>query len=247
MAHEPARTKHLGAALEFILKAFALAVPLLYAMGRLYQTGYWSELGLPSSVMSGGVEETLYSGFLAVLLPTARALNINLYSSMGYAAAVAIGLALVVVVVGLLQSIVGARLRDRSDRLRAWVLENSREPNAPVRLVMQLSTIASGLLFLILCAFVAGLLLILPLAFAVEQGKREARSADGRMSSPHAAGKLATAQLAVAGAVRQAPVLDCFTQWCVVRLDGRYVAVPLGDIRRLSAAPRMKPAAKTLR
>lgn len=124
---------------------------------------------------------------------------------MGYAAAVAIGLALGVVVVGIVQSIAGAWLRARSDRLRAWILENCREPNAPVRLLMQLSTIASGLLFLILCAFVAGLLLIFPLAFAVDQGKREARSADERMSSPSAAGKLATAQLAVAGAVRQAP------------------------------------------
>lgn len=233
-------------AIEFAVKVIALGVPIFYAMGRLYFDGYWTHLGLSTSLMAPSAEDYLYLGFLSVLLPLARLVGVEPYTPMGYAVLIGLGLALLAVIARLIGKYFGGWAKSQigayNDRLTAW----AKEREFFAKQVLLLASVSTFVAFVLIGLIYCVLFLILPLALAVKEGQYQAAKVDAWLRDPLPAQSRNEAKFSVDGAAHSAPLLTCSDQWCVVLMDKAYVAVPAEAVVRVRVVtpPKKLPAAK---
>lgn len=115
--------RRVSVALEFVVKLVAIGVPILYALGRIYSDSYWHELGLTSSLMGDSAEDYLYIGFSSIVVAGARLLGVDVYSTLAYAALVALVVASLTVIAEIVDRWLSKLINKRVTALRERVLE----------------------------------------------------------------------------------------------------------------------------
>ena len=234
----PALSTRVANALEFIVKIVVIGVPVLYALGRIYLESYWQALHLPSSLMHNATEDYLYFGFVAVVEGLARGLGFAPYTALGYAALVAMAVAVLSFVALLIDRWLGPMARAQLARVdrRIAALKDSKHVDG-IRSALIGAVVWGALTSFVMLLFMAVLLVFLPIVFAANAGKRKANT-DINEQMQHQTQQGRATPVSIAhysndGVPMAAPLLDCAETWCVVFDQGAFVAIPRSNVVRI--------------
>ena len=232
---------HVILALELLLKAAAISVPVLYAMGRLYSETYWDTLGIPSSLMAYTVKDYLYFGFVANFVGLAKTLGAHPYSALGYAVMYAFVISIGVVIVLLIDGWFNARLEAKKTELeqRAEVPATRQVTKTLARGIAVWSALTGGFAMLI----GVSLLVLLPAVFAVKAGQARAQAELARQThAPATSSQVTPSALAYFtrdGVLASGALVECSESWCVV-FDRGFIAVPRDTVTLVGSTLRGK-------
>jgi len=231
--------KALTNALQLALSVFAIGLPALYAMGRVYQEGYWNSIQLPP-LMGYALEDYVYTGFVAIFNAAGRAVG---GGTLGYL--VIAGLVLtffacyIVVLDKWLIPTVKRRLRSIGERSNV----SEKKPAWLVDLTRLIGIAWTTLTTVSFLFFVLFLCIALPLVGMHKAGKSQAER-DKKQLVQHGGRPLKYGTEPVlhykddSGVMRASLMLQCSQQWCVIFDNGFFSAVRLDDVIRIDHCPR---------
>lgn len=212
--------------LELLTKAVLLGGPLFYVLGRVYAEGYWSALGVSSSVMGVEAEDYIYFGFiviangLALVIP--RADNAAIWLAPLASVLLLLALGLFVWLFSRARTWLARKLRRPARRLRAFL---ARRKSA-VEALGTAGSILSGACSAILAFLLVSGALLLPIVIASSIGKWRAV----KVSQELEAGTKEYAQVLVDGQA-MGQLVECTDKYCVVFAHGEFTPVPLDAVR----------------
>lgn len=212
--------------LELLTKAVLLGGPLFYVLGRVYAEGYWSALGVSSSVMGVEAEDYIYFGFiviangLALVIP--RADNTAIWLAPLASVLLLLALGLFVWLFGRAKTWLAHKLRRSAGHLRAFL---ARRKSA-VEAVGTAGSILGAACSTILAFLLISAALLLPVVIASSIGKWRA----GKVSQELETGTQAYAQVLVDGEA-MGQLVECTDKYCVVFAHGQFTPVPLEAVR----------------
>lgn len=212
--------------LELLTKAALLGGPLFYVLGRVYAEGYWSALGVSSSVMGVEAEDYIYFGFiviangLALVIP--RADNTAIWMAPLASVVLLIALGFSVWLFGRVRAWLARKLRRHARRLRAFLLRKKSAVEALGTAGSILSAACAAILAFLL---VSGALLF-PIVIANSIGKWRA----GKVSQELEAGTNEYVQVLVDGEA-MGQLVECTDRYCVIFAHGQFTPVPLEAVR----------------
>ena len=168
-------TQRVSTVIEFLVRWIAISIPIFYGLGRMYVEAYWGALKVPISLIRLSADDYLYTGFMMIMVALARSVGANIYGSMGYAVAIAAGIALLAVAMMLIDRYLFGAIRRQAGKLRTKieVWRTSRLKHV-VDMSLTGTAVWSLLVMVLLGLLLAFLLLVLPIQLSVHQGKAEA-------------------------------------------------------------------------
>jgi hypothetical protein len=231
--------------LGMVVSVFAVGVPLLYVVGRVFSSAYWGALGIDGSLMNVAVEESVYDGFIAVANMTFHLLAFLAPNLMlVWLGAIAL-LALLVFVLVLLLSWFRAGLRAlvlRGERKISGLRSGDGVPSRFMRLYVPVWQVANN-------AFLAIVVPVFVLAMGILYVSQSGQAqAERTLLEIHAAldGRGKAVSLA-ASEDRHGLVVSCATEWCVLANRDGLFAVRRERISRIEAcASVINPAGGAL-
>jgi hypothetical protein len=247
MMHEPAGhvappQRSLGtaalSAIEIFLKVFAIGVPVLYLLGRVYVEGYWGDIDLSASLMKYSAEDYVYFGFAVGLNRIFAGINGIPGGALGGLAVVAAVLAVVTTIIVVVRRwaipLLKARIILAEQRMRTW---RENEPGLILQLARPFAAMAQASYTLLFYFFLTIFVAALPIVVAVEAGKGAARKDREKLSGmlldkPSGPGAFLHLRNE-SGSTQVHVLLACSPEWCVVLDRGDFVAVPSTDVRRI--------------
>lgn len=220
--------------IEFLVRWIAISVPIFYGLGRMYVEAYWGVLKVPTSLVRLSADDYLYTGFMMIMVALARSVGANIYGSMGYAVAIAAGIALLAVAMMLVDRYLFGAIRRQAGKLRTKieVWRTSRLKHV-VDLSLTGTAVWSLLFIVMLGLLLAFLLLILPLQLAVYQGKAEAEK--DLVALSETPGDFATVTFERNQQVESGAFVECGQAWCVVFTNKTFVVTPADSVRVVDA------------
>jgi hypothetical protein len=231
-------TRHFqwGAIAEWLIRLFAIGVPLLYMVGRAYSQGYWDSLGLPESLMGYAIEDYLYFGALAPLHFIAELFGQSVNSRFLWIILGSLAFTLLALAITLVERWFSRLSSRASDLAKKWKLSKrirKLEPTLP-----HIATFLAGSFVGIVSLLLVGLL-ILPIALASQSGRAQADRQTNRLAEfeYNFKGSIPSFPMghymAPDGAPRAGIVSDCSDTWCVVFAKGSYSAIPTSAISQI--------------
>lgn len=219
---------------QFALAVFAIGVPTLYAMGRVYLEAYWGALQLPQ-LDALALEDYVYLGFVASFNSAGRAMDVGTFGYLLIAGVVLTAFACYIVVLDKwLIPTIRKRLRDIGERVnislegkRVWIADLSR-------LVGVIWATLSTLAVLFFIAFIG---IALPLVWMHRAGEQQA-SFDRKRLTEFGRPQMFTAEPILhykdgEGRRRASLMLSCSEQWCVIFEDRLFAAVKTDAVERI--------------
>lgn len=221
---------------EFVLRLFAITVPALYAVGRLYAASWWETIGLPPSLERFAFEDYLFLGFYAVI------------GSAGafYAEGIGWRLLQAPILVGLMvlfflstnwvMDWVAIRIRERAGTLLDTPRLRWMRPVVATPFVKVPAVSAAITLPLIAALTTLLFFIVLPLVMAERAGARDAGRLRERLARGVDVEEFPLAHLAPGIAHSgTARLVQCTPEWCVLFAAGAFHALPKAAI--LQAGP----------
>lgn len=219
-----------------LIRITAVAVPVLYVMGRIYADGYWYSLGLSSSLLSFDVDDYLYLGFVAVVIGSSALLDITGHGTGWYALVGGVALSIFTTLVAAIDHWVTTSVRRRlkviDERTARW-----RERHGGWMSIIVYPAVAIGIgfysLFIVFFTVLIAVVLILVL---LQKAGTISATHDSERYAAYAAGKVTETPIGRVRyqrhgeSVRHALLLECSDQWCVVYEAGAFVAIQKSDI-----------------
>ena len=233
--------KWLTAALSYVVPVFAIGIPVLYVLGRVYKEAYWAKLQIPYTLMDYPVEDYLYWGFVAIANGLFRLLNQLPLGPLGTWLLTILGLALMLALIVSLRRWLGAGLtrfvHSMEMKLRAWKANEDKWHVQFGRPLLMIGQWING-------AFLTFLLAILVLAVSIEGAKSAGQYAAEqtikyvRHSSSITVGDArAIAHLKGEPSTQSGVLLECTSTWCVISRRTEFVAVRVEDVARVDHCP----------
>lgn len=231
----------LSKATALLAQGLAIALPLFYATGRIYSSGYWGELGLSASLMDRSTPDFVYFGFVAIANALAHYVGLDPYSMMGVIFAIAGLVGALLLLAWAIERWLLPWLRRRAQALDVGALRALARHEISDRIfaafVLALE-IAFGLLALLLCC----LFLFLFVALATHEGIRQAT--DLRKAFIKTPAQVKSSQSPAVWVFideSSTPIgrlVECSSRWCVVFQDGRFSAVPASTVTSIEQRKR---------
>ncbi len=227
--------------IDVLIKALAVFVPILYALGRAYAHGYYQALGLSSSLMGFSFEHYLYIGYVGISNSMASVLGLTPWP-------VLIGVFLVIVL-ALLTRYLGhwfSRLHWKTPPLVSSVdkaLQHFFHADHLPRLrkVLSLPMVLVGAMgigwFLVIALL---LVLVLPVAAMQSYGGHEGEAEwENYRKAWHPTTNSKLGLITYKGDANtehRAQLVECSVEWCAVFRDGKFSAIRTDTILEISRA-----------
>lgn len=219
-----------------LIRITAVAVPVLYVMGRVYAEGYWSSQGLSSSLLSFDVDDYLYLGFVAVVIGSTAMLDITGHSTGLYVLVGGVALTILTTLVAAVDHWVTTSVRGRlkviDERTARW---RGMHGGWLSRIGYPAAAIGIGFYSLFIVFFTLLLVVLLLLVLFQKAGAASATH-DSERYAAYAAGKITGTSIGRVryhqsnGQVRHGLLLQCSDQWCFVYEAGTFAAISKSDI-----------------
>lgn len=220
--------------IEFLVRWIAISVPIFYGLGRMYVEAYWGALKVPISLIRLSADDYLYTGFMMIMVALARSVGANIYGSMGYALAIAAGIALLAIVMMLVDRYLFGAIRRQAGKLRTKIeVWRTSQLKHVVDLGLTGTAVWSLLVMVLLGLLLAFLLFVLPIQLAVNQGKAEAEKVRTALSTNPE--DFATATFERNQQVESGAFVECGQSWCVVFSNKIFVVTPVDSVRVVDA------------
>ncbi|KAF1708653.1 hypothetical protein [Pseudoxanthomonas sacheonensis] len=233
--------KWLTTALSYVVPVFAIGIPVLYVLGRVYKEAYWAKLQIPYSLLDYPVEGYLYSGFVAITNGLFRLVNWLPLGPLGAWLLTTLGLALILALVVSLRRWLGTGLtrfvHSMEKKLRSW---KANEDKWHVQIGRPLLIIGQWINGAFLTFLLAILLLAVFVAAANSAGQYAAEQTVKyvRQSSSITVGNArAIAHLRGEPSTQSGILLECSSAWCVISRRGEFVAVRAEDVLLVDHCP----------
>lgn len=236
--------QRISAVLPLALGVIAFGVPVLYTLGRVYTESYWDELQLPSSVVSYGVEDYVYLGFVAIFNAVARSFSSAGNGTLRYLLVVTAAVVAIALYWVALDKWAAPTLKRQAQRVRAW-LSTTKIPNR--HWLVDTAKVASGLWLLgsvfVIAFAIAFFFVALPLAGVYQAGKLQAKRDQSKLL---AVGEVPTKYGARPvlhyrdgfGVGKASLLLQCTDQWCVAYEGGFFAAIKADAVERIDHCPK---------
>jgi len=230
-----------GAWIDILVKALAVFVPILYALGRAYAHGYYQALGLSSSLMGFSFEHYLYIGYVGI--------SNSMASVLGFTPWPVLTGALLVFALALLTRYLGgwfSRLHWKTPPLVSTVdkafqhfFHKDHLPRLRKVLSLPMALVgAMGIGWFVVIALL--LVLVLPVAAMQSYGGHEGEAEWGNYR--RAWQSTADSKLSLitykgdAENEHRALLVECSVEWCAVFRDGKFSAIRTSTILDISRA-----------
>lgn len=231
--------------IALLLQAVALAVPVFYAAGRIYNDAYWQQMGLSASLMDTSTPDFLYSGFVALVNGLAHYVGLDVYSTIGWVLSVAVVLGVILAIAYLLGHYLGPWLRHLAQKADGAIQQfrdfsKHQIANKLLSIFSVISSIVLVALVLLWFCFVLFLFVALP----TQEGKRQADRTHERYRNPQTADATKRPPPPrVLLSTRRQPIdlLECSSRWCVIFESDRFGAVPASVVTRIDQQPPGEP------
>jgi hypothetical protein len=228
----------LAPAVDLLVKLFTIAVPMCYVMGRMYISGYWGALHLPSSVASYEFHDYIFYGFIALFFPLIHFVLNDGDGRIVDAELAALG----IVVLILIWLFLTRRLRPLLTMFGAWLDRKL----LPLRKSESVQSVASAvlvgcvILLVLLLAILGVIFAVYPMSAALTSGKADGNAK--RLELQEHPDKFGTALWTTSDGSRVAGLLvDCSDSWCTTYHRGVIQVVPRSAISKIIGATPKDP------
>lgn len=244
-AEERTAVRQTGAWIDILVKALAVFVPILYALGCAYAHGYYQALGLSSSLMGFAFEHYLYIGYVGI--------SNSIATVVGFASLPVLIGVVIVVALALLTRYLGSwlsRLNWKApplvsalDKALQHFFHADHLPR--LRKVLSLPMTLVGAMGIGWLFFIALLLfLVIPVAAMQSYGGHEGEAEwenyrKAWQSNANSKLGLITYK-GDAGNEHSALLVECSVEWCAVFRDGKFSAIRTSTILEISRADHAK-------
>lgn len=233
-------------AIEIVVKAAALGVPVLYVLGRAFQEAFWNELHLSVALMGYSGDDYLYSGFLAIVLGLGHMVGANFYSTIGKAVVIGVSIGACYTVVIWLEPLLLRRLKTRAAIFRERFQEASKKNRTGYLGLQSGAVLGAGLSTLFVFLACLTVIFFLPFVFAVNSG-----TIQGKLERDRQLGRLKSAppmyvDFRQGEVLQTAPFVACGEAWCVIFQQGTFVAIPKSEVVRIGPQrpAKMQPGSR---
>ena len=227
--------------MTYVVPVFAIGVPVLYVLGRIYKETYWDTLQIPYSLMDYPIEDYLYWGFVAISNELFRLVNRMPLGPLGTWLLTILALALSLALMVSLRRWLGSVLLSFDRWLRPQVTEwKNNKDKWHVQVALPLLVIGQWINGIFLSALLVVLVLALSIAGASAAGRHAADEARKRIRHSYnvtMGDARPIAHLKGEPSTQSGALLECAASWCVLSRRGEFVAVRVDDISRVDHCP----------
>ncbi len=228
----PMKSFRMPSALDGMIKLLTIAVPLLYAVGRMYVEGYWDALGLPTGLAPYRADDYLYYGGTALVLPLIELVTkgpVRVAQVVLVGVVLAIAVALWLLMTRKLQPVLLRLARYAAPRLAQWA------NRAVVRVVATGIPVGAAVTLFLLSAVLLLLLTLLGLVVAINSGRATAESLRTQVTT-HPEKFAQATWVDTNGVAGPGLVTSCTDDWCIVFEGRQFIARPRSSFNALSGA-----------
>ncbi|MDR7067484.1 hypothetical protein J2X02_000301 [Pseudoxanthomonas japonensis] len=228
-------------AITYVLPVFGLAVPLLYFVGRVRTEVYWTQMQVPTGIMTYGFEDYVYTGFVAIAIAVVEIFS---WAPLGPLGAWLIAVLLSALLIALS---VGARrwfghwLKNKALQLEAAISTWRKDKSHwKIQFAVPFFWVFERLCNLFLMILLPLLLVISVIVWADRSGKRIADDDLKSLRSGKVSGGDARALMHVdmEGDALVGVAVGCAGDWCAMTKEGDVVVVPKTSIVRIDHCPK---------